>query len=224
MDIKYTKDKEGFLSMAFHLKPRNDEFFDYFNETSQAICDGAKLLKEFVAEEGDGESNLEQLNQIEAKGDEVFSTLIQRLSDTYITPFEREDIYILGSKLNGILDYIHGIMEMMVLYNTGQNADPHIKTLVEVLEKAAIEIKGAVLDLKSLRKNYQRVLDACNNIRDYEHEGDFLYRTGIALLFENADNAIEIIKWKDIFQRLETVLDYCEDVSNILKGVAVKYV
>lgn len=211
--------------MAFSMRPRDNAFFNYFNESSQAVCDGARILKNFVIEKGDPDLELERLNQVEAKGDEVFSAIVDRLNDSFSTPFEREDIYNLAKELNGILDYIHGIMEMMVLYKAhNPQKYEHIKVLVEVLEKAAEEIKSAVWDLKSLKRNFGRVLESCDQIKEYEHEGDFLYRTGIALMFEKVNDVIEIIKWKEIFEHLETALDRCEDVSNVLKGVAVKYV
>lgn len=210
--------------MPLHLKPQNDVFFEYFEESSEAICEGAKILREYVTDDGDSTAHLELLNEIEARGDEVFLTTIQRLNKSFITPFEREDIYVLARELNGIIDYIHGTMEKMVLYKTGEPRDPNIRILVETLEKAAIEIRNAVYDLKSLKKNYYKVLEACDKIRKYEHEGDFLYRSGIALLFETTEDVVEIIKWKEIFEHLETALDHCEDLSNVLKGVAVKYV
>lgn len=210
--------------MAFSIRPRDNEFFNYFNESSQAVCDGARILKDFVIDQGDPDQELERLNVVEARGEQVFIAIVDRLNDSFITPFEREDIFHLARELNGILDYIHGIMEMMVLYKASNTKYEQIKTLVEVLEKAAVEIKNAVWDLKSLKRNYDKVLVSCDQIKEYEHEGDFLYRTGIALLFEKVNDVIEIIKWKEIFEHLETALDRCEDVSNVLKGVAVKYV
>ncbi|MGE5405919.1 MAG: DUF47 domain-containing protein [Candidatus Saccharibacteria bacterium] len=210
--------------MALHLKPRDNDFFDYFNESSQAVLDGARILKEYVySTDDDPQKRLEVMSKIEAHGDKVFSTVLDKLGNSFVTPFEREDIYTLARELYNILDYIQGIMERMILYKTGEPKDDNIKTLVEVLEKAALEIQSAVMGLKSLKRNYRQVLESCDKIKEYESEGDYLYRTGIALLFEQVDNAIEIIKWKEIFEHLETALDHCEDISNIVKGVAVKY-
>lgn len=209
--------------MGLHLKPRDDQFFTYFDESSSTICEGAKILKDFIDSGGDPDLKLELMERVEQKGDQVFSVIVDRLNHSFAAPFEREDIYVLARELNGISDYIHGIMEMMVLYKASSK-DERIKNLAEVLEKAAEEIRSAVMGLKSLRTNFKQVIESCENIRNYEQEGDFLYRTGIALLFENLDNAVEIIKWKEIFEHLETALDHCEDVSNIVKGVAVKYV
>ncbi|MGE5396729.1 MAG: DUF47 domain-containing protein [Chitinophagales bacterium] len=210
--------------MRVHLKPRDEEFFTYFNQSSQAVCEGAGILKDFIEASDEGDTKLKLLGKVEARGDKVFATIMERLDKSFITPFEREDIYVLARELNGILEYIHGIMEKMVIYKTGGPKDQYVKDLVDVLQKAAVEIQGAVLDLKSLRTNYNRILESCDKIKEFEHQGDRLYREGIALLFESTDNAIEVIKWKEIFEHLETALDHCEDLSNILKGVAVKYV
>jgi len=92
------------------------------------------------------------------------------------------------------------------------------------LEEASQEIKNAVEKLPDVRGKSSEIIDSCEKIRSFEHEGDYLYRAGIALLFENTQNVIDVIKWKEIYEHLETTLDYCENVSNILKGVAIKYV
>ena len=114
-----------------------------------------------------------------------------------------------------------GTMEK-VTYKAGKPKDVNV-LLVYVLQ-AAEEIKTAVDKLPQIRSKHQEIIESCEAIRSYEQEGDYLYRAGIALLFENTENVVEIIKWKEIYEHLETTLDYCENVSNILKGVAVKYV
>lgn len=212
--------------MAPKLKPRDDKFFRYLNESSQAMCEGALLLKEYIVDNPDGEAQLKKLRTLGDRSDHVYKKAITKLGKSFITPFEREDIYNLASKLHGILDSIYGIMQMMVLYKVGVSLNPNIVGLAEILEESTSEIRNAVESLHNLNKNYDLVVEACTKISQCEHQGDYLYRTGVALLLDNADqaNVIEIMKWKEIFERLEKVLDYCEDVGDILKGVAVKYV
>jgi len=106
----------------------------------------------------------------------------------------------------------------------GQPKEGYVLKLVQVLEEASQEIKNAIEKLPDVRSKSNEIIDSCEKIRSFEHEGDYLYRAGIALLFENTQNVIDIIKWKEIYEHLETTLDYCENVSNILKGVAIKYV
>jgi uncharacterized protein Yka (UPF0111/DUF47 family) len=115
-------------------------------------------------------------------------------------------------------------MEKVIIYKAGKPKDVNVLKMVYVLQAAAEEIKTAVDKLPQIRSKHQEIIESCEAIRSYEQEGDYLYRAGIALLFENTENVVEIIKWKEIYEHLETTLDYCENVSNILKGVAVKYV
>jgi len=210
--------------VAFKVKPRDDLFFGCFEASAETICQAARILQEYVNQNGDPTAKLELLNRAEERGDKLFGRIVDRLNNSFVTPFEREDIYSLAKGLNRIIDHIQGTMEKIVIYKTGKPQDTNIKGLVDVLVDASDEIKEAVICLRNLKENQGRVLEACDRIREYEHEGDRLYRNGIALLFENAENAIDIIKWKEVFEHLETTLDYCEELSNILKGVTVKYV
>lgn len=146
------------------------------------------------------------------------------INNSFVTPFDREDILLLARELNNVLDHIQGTMEKVIIYKAGVPKAEYVLKMVEVLEEAAREIKIAVTDLPYVREKHREIVNSCEKIRNYEHEGDVLYREGIAELFENNDNVIEIIKWKEIYEHLETTLDYCENVSNLIKGVTVKYV
>ncbi len=212
--------------MSPRLKPSNDKFFKYMNESSHSMCEGALILKDFIDNNPDSEEQLKKLRAIGDRSDQVYRKTITKLGKSFITPFEREDIYSLASKLHGIMDSIYGIMQMMVLYKIGRAMNPNIIGLACVLVQSTQEIQKAVDALQNLGKNYDMVVEACSKISQFEHEGDYLYRTGVALLLDTADSSamIEVLKWKEIFERLEKVLDYCEDVGDILKGVAVKYV
>ncbi len=212
--------------MSPKSKQKQDRFFKYLDEISQTMCDGATQLKIFIDHNLDGDEQLIQLRLICDRSEQVYRKTLSKLGKSFITPFEREDIYNLSSKLHGIMDSIYGIMQMMVLYKTGKTVNPNILELARILEEATTEIDQAVQALHNLSKTYDQVVEACSKISRLEHEGDYLYRTGVALLYDNAGSStlIEVLKWKEIFERLEKVLDYCEDVGDILKGVAVKYV
>ncbi|MGI5920411.1 MAG: DUF47 domain-containing protein [Syntrophomonadaceae bacterium] len=210
--------------MVFKLKPQEGKFFTYFEESSEAICEAAQILRSFIDEKGDPVYNLNLLTVVEERGDEILAHVIESINNSFITPFDREDILVLAQELNRVLDHIQGTMEKIVIYKAGQPQDQYVLKLVLVLEQAAFEIKNAVQKLNDIRSNHHQIIDSCEKIRSYEHEGDYLYRAGIALLFEKTQNVVDIIKWKEIYEHLETTLDYCEGVSNIIKGVAVKYV
>lgn len=210
--------------VVFKLKPQEGKFFSYFEESAEAICESANILKTFFEGKGDAAHSLEMLNTVEDKGDEIFSTTIRQINGSFITPFDREDILSLAQELNRILDHIQGTMEKVVIYKAGLPKEIYVLKLAQVLEQAAEEIKNAILKLPDIRSYHLKIIESCDKIRSYEHEGDYLYRAGIALLFEKTENVVDIIKWKEIYEHLETTLDYCERVSNIIKGVAVKYV
>jgi len=210
--------------LAIKLKPQNERFFTYFEDSSEAICEAAHILKAFSTNQGDPAVNLDRMNEVEHHGDRIFTKTIERINSSFITPFDREDILKLAQELNRVLDHIQGTMEKVVIYKVGKPKDRYVLDLVNVLEEAADEIKIAVACLRDIRANQKEIIESCEKIRAFEHEGDNLYRSGIAKLFENTENVIDIIKWKEIYEHLETTLDYCESVSNVIKGVAVKYV
>ena len=210
--------------MSFRLKPRDDRFFKYFNDLADAICEASLILKSFVENRSDPTTNLDKINEVEERGDLILSEVMKRINNSFITPFDREDILLLSRELNNVVDHIQGTMEKIVIYKVGQPKEGYVLKLVLVLEEASQEIKNAIEKLPDVRSKSNEIIAACEKIRSFEHEGDYLYRAGIALLFENTQNVIDIIKWKEIYEHLETTLDYCENVSNILKGVAIKYV
>ncbi len=212
------------LLMLLRLKPREDKFYIYFNDLAYALCNAAKVLKSYFEEQNMASEHLDQLIASEEHGDQILRTVMSQINSSFITPFDREDILLLSRALNNILDHISGTMEKIVIYKAGKTKDQHILKLVNVLEEACDEIKEAVFKLPYIRTRNAEIVRSCDIIKAYEHEGDCLYREGMALLFQNTNDVIYIIKWKEIYEHLETTLDYCENVSNILKGIAVKYV
>ncbi|MGI6469639.1 MAG: DUF47 domain-containing protein [Syntrophomonadaceae bacterium] len=210
--------------MAIKLKPREDKFFSYFEEIADAISEAADILKDFLQHQTDPVDNLELISAVEERGNETMSKVMDQINNSFVTPFDREDILELTREMTNVLDHIQGTMEKIVIYKAGKPKENYVLKLAYVLQAAAQEIKSAVAQLPDVRGNHNGIIEASEKIRSYEHEGDYLYRAGIALLFENNRNVIDIIKWKEIYEHLETTLDYCENVSNILKGIAVKYV
>jgi len=210
--------------LGFKIKPQDDRFFEYFEEISGAICEATQILKGYFATRGDQVTNLDRINEVEHKGDQIFIQTMEQLNHSFITPFDKEDILRLAQELNRVLDHIQGTMEKMVIYKCQQPKERYIPALVNVLEQASEEIRATVDKLRDIRTHHKQIIASCEIIRGYEHEGDNLYRAGIARLFEQTDDPIYIIKWKEIYEHLETTLDHCEEVANVVKGIAVKYV
>lgn len=210
--------------MVIKLKPQDERFYEYFEDSTEAISEAAHILKAFFEDRSDPAINLERINEVEHHGDRILMKTIDRINHSFITPFDREDILLLVQNLNQVLDHIQGTMEKVVIYKVGQPKERYVLDMVNVLVEAAEEIKFAVRKLRELRIHHREIIESCEKIRAFEHQGDSLYRAGIASLFENTEDVIEIIKWKEIYEHLETTLDHCETVSNVIKGVAVKYV
>jgi uncharacterized protein Yka (UPF0111/DUF47 family) len=210
--------------LGFKLKPQDDRFFKYFEEASEGICVATQILKGYFTDRSDAHANLERINKVEHRGDHIFREVMEQINNSFVTPFDREDILGLAQSLNQVLDHIQGTMEKMVIYKCEQPKEKYIPGLVNVLEQASEEIKKAVHNLRDVKRNNDSIIASCDKVRDHEHEGDNLYRAGIARLFEQTNDAVYMIKWKEIYEHLETTLDNCEEVSNILKGIAVKYV
>lgn len=209
--------------MIFNLKSRDGKFYELFREGSETVCKGVSILREALEEYESLAARLEELTAIEQVGDALTRSILEKLNQTLVTPFDREDIYMLARELDRILDHVHGTLEKMVLYKTGTPTE-EAKDLVRILEKATAEIKRIFELLDDLKDNYTQVLELCEDIKYQENLGDHRYRKAVADLFEFGTDPIEVIKWKEVYEHLETALDHCEDVANLLKGVALKYV
>ncbi len=210
--------------MGFKLKPQDDRFYTYFENLTDAICEAAFILKEFFESHGDSAAMLNRMNEVEDQGDQIYMEIIEEINHSFVTPFDREDILWLAQELNRVLDHIQGTMEKVVIYKAGKPKEKYVPEMVNILVKASAEIKRSIIRLRNIRESHAEIIESCEKIRSYEHDGDDFYRAGIANLFKKSTDAVEVIKWKEIYEHLETTLDNCEAVSNVIKGVAVKYV
>jgi len=163
--------------VVFKLKPRDEKFFAYFEQLANTVYDAAVLLREFFENSKVDESYLDRLYKIEERGDKILAEVMDQINNSFITPFDREDILMLARELNSIVDHITGTMEKVIIYKAGQPKDAIVLKLVKVLEAAAQEIKEAISKLPDIRDKNTEIVEACENIRFFEHEGDYLYRS-----------------------------------------------
>lgn len=159
---------------------------------------------------------------MEQKGDRVTDEIIDKLNETFMTPFDREDIYSLARELDEVLDSVCSTVEKMVIYEAGK-PDKKFREMVDVFVQATEKVKDAVSLLKKMKSNTVQIMDICYDIKKFESEGDKIYRFGVADLFKNSSDAIMVIKWKEVFEQLETALDRCEKIAKLIRGVVVKY-
>lgn len=206
----------------FGLRPREEKFYELFQKTTDLLCHSASALKELMADETVIEEKLHEINVIEHHADEITTAIIDRLNQTLITPLDREDIYTLAKVLDDIIDYIQGAVERMELYKTGKPSRG-AQELARILDECAGVLQVTFSYLRNLRVNKQNILENTMRINALESEADKVYRQEVAKLFEEETNPIEIIKWKEILEHLETAADHCEDAADLLKGVVLKY-
>ncbi|HLC22090.1 MAG TPA: DUF47 family protein [Candidatus Methylomirabilis sp.] len=202
----------------FRLIPREEKFFEFFEKAANNILDGAKVLVQMTDEQdGDFEKGWKQLEDLEHVGDKITHQIIRKLNRTFITPIDREDIHALTVALDDVMDLIEAVAARMSLYKIKQPTE-EARKLALVILKSAEEIVKAVSNLERL----DDVTEHCIEINRLENEADEISREAIAGLFEKGQDPIDVIKWKEIYETMETATDRCEDVANIVEGVALK--
>ncbi len=199
------------------LLPREQSFFDSFVTLAENIDAGAKALVEMLSNYSDVAKQAEHIKDLEHKGDDITHALLTRLNQTFITPFDREDIHELSSKIDDVLDLIDAAASRLVTYRV-QHIRPGVADLARVLNQATGQVAAAV---RVLGKR-DHILDYCIEINRLENESDRLCRALIARLFDEEKDPVQIIKWKEIIEVIETAVDKCEDVANVLEAVTLK--
>lgn len=204
-------------SLLTRLLPRERGFFTMFTEVTANIEAGARALADIFADYRDVAQKVNHLKDLEHRGDQLTHEIFTKLNQTFITPLDREDIHQLTSKLDDVLDLIDAVAARLVIYKVDK-VRPGAAELAAILVRATAEIHAAVSRLEKP----DHILEHCIKINSLENEGDRIVRAAIADLFEQEKNPVELLKWKEILEVLETATDKCEDVANILEAVVLK--
>ncbi len=197
--------------------PREEGFFDLFAKQADNVVVGAKALQQMLSQYTGVPEQVQSVKAIEHEGDEITHGILTKLNQTFITPFDREDIHELCSQIDDVIDLIDAAASRFVLYRVDRVREGTLD-LVKVLVSATVEVTAAVHALSSP----ENALKHCIEINRYENESDRICRTLIAKLFDEETNPVQIIKWKEIFEVIETAVDKCEDVANVIEGVILK--
>ena len=206
--------------MFFKFLPKEFNFFDLFAKQVDYAVEAADLLKELVGEGRVDEPALAKMKEIEHQGDEVAHTIIEQLNKTFITPFDREDIYALAKELDDVTDMINTIISRIMVYKiTGVNKN--MIRFAAVIKESVDAVACAVKGMRSM-KHSQSVSESCVEINRLENVGDAMRDEVLAELFETEKDPIAVIKLKEIYQDSETVLDICEDVAHVVESILVK--
>lgn len=199
------------------LIPRDVKFFHMFEEMAENLSEGARLLKQTLDDFKDIDARVQQLKNIEHRGDDLTHNILTKLNQTFITPFDREDIYRLASSLDDVLDFIYAAGVRLIMYKI-KSAPPAASGLADVIVRQCDQLMHAVTGLERQTK----VLEYCVEINRLENEADQIARTAIGALFDHATDPISLIKLKELYEVLETATDKAEDAANVLEGVVLK--
>ena len=205
----------------FSFMPREEKFFRFFEESTQNAVKTSQKLKELVDTWQDVESKVNEITDLEHTGDTITHQIMQQLHRTFVTPFDREDIALLAHSLDDITDCIQAAADAMLIYKVGQPSE-RAKELTNIIVQATTEVGRAMPELPS-RSGLKHIVTHCIEINRLENLADAIYRTAIGELFNNTTDIVESIKWREIYEHMETATDRCEDVANALEGVALKH-
>lgn len=203
--------------MRFHLTPREDSYYDMFADAANNLVTAARLLVEMLSEGADREDIAEKMRACEHAGDESTHAIMRRLNETFITPFDREDIYRLASTLDDAMDFMEAAADLVVLYRL-DTLPKEIVRQVEVLERAAELTAEAMPRLRSMKDLSEYWIE----INRLENQADQIYRRLLAKLFGGEYDALTVLKLKEVIDQLEFAADAFEHVANTVEAIAVK--
>ena len=202
------------------LFPREEIFFDYFEELAEKIEEGGKLFLEMTQYNDYSNEKIAILKKIEHEADDITHRTYEKMHKTFLMPLDREDIYALVNNMDSIIDLIESTALLINLYKV-KNLPDAIIIQAKILNDIIKKVKSIIHALRDM-KNRKEILTRCIEIHALENAGDIVLRTAISNLFEKEKDAIELVKCKDTIQLLEEAIDACEKVSNIVEGIVLK--
>ena len=206
----------------FPFIPREEKFFDFFEQSAQNMVKAAQGLKKMVDTWEHVEGMVGEITELEHQGDIITHQIMAQLHRTFVTPFDREDIALLAHVLDDVTDFIHAAADAMLLYKIDQPSQ-RAKELADIIVQGAIEVEKAMPQLRRHGAELKQVLGHCVEINRLENMADRVFRSAMAELFDDSTDIAHIIKWREIYEHMESATDRCEDVANVLEGVALKH-
>jgi uncharacterized protein len=204
--------------MRLPFIPREEKFFELFVDDANNVLAGARLLAEFFNSYDQRERLASQLRDLERKGDGLSHDIGHKLEHTFVTPFDREDIHQLISRLDDILDFIEEVADTCILFKI-EEPTPTARAQAEIIVQQCEQLVRALEKLKG----FKNISPYWIEIHRLENEGDRIARRAIADLFTNGADAIHIIQWKDVYTLLEDTIDSCEDAANVIERIVAKH-
>jgi predicted phosphate transport protein (TIGR00153 family) len=206
----------------FILTPRDTRFYDLFEQDTTNLLTGARALVDMFDEScTDRPTRAQEIKDFEEHGDSITHEIIKRLHRSFVTPIDREDIAVLAHTLDSVMDFVEAAARTLVLYRMDEPT-PRAKELARIVLGVATRLHEVMPYLRQ-RKQFARILRACVDINRLENEADAVHHAAQAELFESCSNAIDVIKWRELYQHLENATDMGEDVANALEGIVLKH-
>jgi predicted phosphate transport protein (TIGR00153 family) len=207
------------VAMFGRLLPKETSFYDFFEEHARLTVQGTAEFVSLVSSAANIEAKAKRIKEIEHETDVITHRCVGALHTVFITPIERDDIYHLITKMDDIMDYVEAGAERISLYDISEMT-PEVVDMADTLWRASKEVEEALNGLRDL-KNPKHVLAKCVDINRLENEADAILRRALARMFREEKDPIKIIKWKEIYEHVESATDSCEDVANIIEGVVL---
>jgi predicted phosphate transport protein (TIGR00153 family) len=199
------------------ILPRDEKFYELFTELATKLTGSATLLCELFSNPSQLDAKVSKIKELEHQADNLTHDIIDRIDRTFVTPFDREDIHQLASELDDVIDLIDGTARRATIFRI-QKTRPAAGVLADVLARAATCVEEGVRDMKNAKHVYQ----ISEKLKVLEEEGDAIYHDAMGVLFAEGGDALEVVKWKDLYDKIEDALDQCEDVGNVLQSIALK--
>jgi predicted phosphate transport protein (TIGR00153 family) len=205
--------------MFGRLLPKETSFYDFFEEHARLTVSGCEEFLSMVSSGANLEAEAKRIKEIEHETDVITHRCVEALHKVFLTPIERDDIHRLIVRMDDIMDFVEAASERMALYEI-TSMTPEVRDLADTLTRAAKAVEQALKGLRDL-KHPKVILERCVDINRFENEADAILRRALARLFKEEKDPITIIKWKEVYEHLESATDRCEDVANIIEGVVL---
>lgn len=206
--------------VKFLMIPKNTKFYDLFEKATENLVLAAEKLVELFDNCQDAELKAKQLKELEEEGDSITHQILQRLHGSFITPIDREDISLLAQTLDDVLDFIEAAGRSIFLYHIEESTDK-ARELCAIILRMAHDLNTVLPRLRH-HDQFGQIMEECVVINSMENEADDVHHAALAELFNDCGDPCRIIKWREIYEHLETATDRGEDVANVLEGVVLK--
>ncbi len=203
------------------ILPREEKFFELLEQGTANMVKAAYKLQELLDNLESSDALVAEISEIEHQSDSITHEIIDQLRRTFITPFDREDISLMASSIDDVTDLIQAAADAMLIYKIGKTREK-AKDLTNVIVKSTEEVQKATLLLRNSRQ-FKQMLVGCVEINRLENLADRIYRSALGELFDGNTDIADVIKWREIYGHIEAATDRCEDLANVMEGIATKH-